>query len=63
MSFGGFGLSLLEVDSVRCSGSEERLLIVVAAVTLRSVTVGNVGNEYVSCDDVAPYYYEEKIFD
>lgn len=55
MSFGGLGLSLLEVDSVRCSGSEARRLFVVPVDTLRSVTVGNVGKEYVSCDDVAPY--------
>jgi hypothetical protein len=46
--FGGFGLSLLDVDSVRCSGSEARRLFVVIDGTLRSVTVGNVGNEYVS---------------
>lgn len=59
--FGGFGLSLLDVDSVRCNGSEARRLVVVAVFTLRSVTVGNVGNEYVSCDDVVPYYLNKKL--
>lgn len=46
VSFGGFGLSLLDVDSDRCKGSDARR--VVCVVTLRSDTVGNVGNEYVS---------------
>lgn len=44
---GGFGLSLLEVDSDRCSGSEARRWPLVA--TCSSDIVGNVGREYLSC--------------
>ena len=42
MSFGGLGLSLLDVDSDLCNGNDARRLV---AVMFKSVTVGNVGNE------------------
>lgn len=45
MILGNFGLSQLDVDSVRCNGSEARRLVVDAVFTLRSVTVGKVGSE------------------
>lgn len=45
VNFGGFGLSLLDVDSDLCNGNDALRPTDAAATPLSSVTVGNVGNE------------------